>query len=70
MPFDEKMLHWGACAATRLNSIKSIETSTQHIIDVWPQYKDPSGYRLVLIYFFKIPVHILNWCILVDSIGL
>lgn len=47
MSYQEKLNHWTACVASRMNSIREIEKSTKNIIDVWPQYKDPDGFRLV-----------------------
>lgn len=44
---EERMLHWTACAASRMNSIKNIEFSSTQITDIWPQYKTPDGFRLV-----------------------
>lgn len=50
MSYSDKIFHWNACAATRMNSIREIDISSKQIIDLWPQYKMPDGYRLVNIY--------------------
>lgn len=47
MTYDEKLGHWAACAATRMKIIRDVEKSSKQIIDVWPQYKAPDGFRLV-----------------------
>lgn len=47
MSYDEKMSHWTRCVALRMNDIKSIEDSPKQIVDLWPQYKAPDGFRLV-----------------------
>lgn len=46
MSVDDIIHHWKGCAATRINSIQNVDDSKQ-IIDVWPQYKLPYGFRLV-----------------------
>lgn len=53
MTYEEKMRHWAACAATRMNTIKDIENTSKQIIDIWPQYKSPDGFRLVRLKFHK-----------------
>lgn len=46
--FDGKFVHWKSCVATRLNSFnKSDVTGINQIIEIWPMYKDPDGYKLV-----------------------
>lgn len=52
MAYAEKEMHWKACAATRMNSIRGIENSRKHIIDIWPHYKSPDGFRLVQIKYY------------------
>lgn len=47
MSFDEKIKHWTACAATRMNDIRNLDKSSKSIIDIWPPYKQPDGFRLV-----------------------
>lgn len=47
MTYQEKIEHWNACAATRMNAIHETENSPKQINDMWPQYKMPDGYRLV-----------------------
>lgn len=54
MDYEEKLAHWDACAATRMNSIRDIESSSKNIIDIWPQYKLPDGFRLVWFLYFQI----------------
>lgn len=48
LAFDEKLLHWKGCVATRLNSFNKRDlTSINQIIDIWPLYKEPEGFKLV-----------------------
>lgn len=47
MKYDEKLRHWTGCAATRMNNIRAMENSSKQIIEIWPQYKAPDGFRLV-----------------------
>lgn len=55
--FDEKLIHWRGCVATRLNSInKSDVTEINQIIEIWALYKEPDGYKLVS---FDLILHIL-----------
>lgn len=49
LSMDEKLMHWQACASTRINSLK-VDGSKQ-IVESWPMYKEPFGYRLVFIMF-------------------
>lgn len=42
---ENKLLHWKGCAATRVNSIA---TENDRFFDIWPQYKEQSGYKLVI----------------------
>lgn len=53
LSFDEKMTHWKGCVATRLNSINENEApDSKSITEMWPMYKEPSGYRMVKLYHF------------------
>lgn len=65
MSYEEKMGHWKACSATRMNNIKDNEKTTKRIIDVWPQYKAPDGFRLVWNIIF--PYHFYSTTYLVYS---
>lgn len=48
LTFDEKMMHWKGCVATRINSINKDETpNSKSITEMWPMYKERSGYRMV-----------------------
>lgn len=47
MSYDEKLRHWAGCVSTRMNDIRETEKSKKHIVDIWPLYKAPDGYRLV-----------------------
>lgn len=49
MSYQEKMDHWNACVASRMNSIRALENSPKQIVDAWPQYKMADGFRLVCI---------------------
>lgn len=42
--FESKLTHWQGCVATRLNSIKKDHERT---FELWPMYKEPTGYKLV-----------------------
>lgn len=45
---DAKLMHWKGCVATRLNSFnKGDVTGITQIIEIWPLYKVPDGYKLV-----------------------
>lgn len=44
---DEKIIHWNGCAVTRLNSINKMSGCSKKIIEDWPMYKEPEGFRLV-----------------------
>lgn len=47
MPINDIVMHWSGCAASRINAIRSDASSSKQVLDVWPQYKLPYGYRLV-----------------------
>ncbi|XP_055543602.1 uncharacterized protein LOC129729144 [Wyeomyia smithii] len=49
MSYDEKLAHWVGCAATRLNIIQNQNNpqSASKIFDLWPQFKNPDGYRMI-----------------------
>lgn len=47
LTFEEKLAHWKGCVATRLNSINKDTDTKKAITEMWPMYKEPSGYRLV-----------------------
>ncbi|XP_017475230.1 PREDICTED: uncharacterized protein LOC108365651 [Rhagoletis zephyria] len=44
--YQEKISHWRACSATRMNSIRNAENNPKQIFDLWPQYKLPGGFHL------------------------
>lgn len=47
LTFQEKLMHWKACIATRLNSLNSAGAGGKPIAELWPTYKEPSGYIMV-----------------------
>lgn len=49
MDFNEKLKHWNACFEFRTNSLKQLCNTNKNLVDIWPYYKDPVGYRLVSI---------------------
>lgn len=49
MSYDEKLAHWKGCAGTRLNMLRQNDDiqSTKKMFDLWPQFRNPDGYRMV-----------------------
>lgn len=55
MNIEEKLVHWKGCISTRLNSMRQLcsagpndTLSSKQIVDLWPMYKEPGGFRLVI----------------------
>lgn len=63
LSIEDKLKHWKGCAASRLNSLKQTSGSSKQIIDAWPMYKDPVGFRLVC-YILQILIYTSNTYIL------
>lgn len=47
LTFEEKLVHWQGCITTRLNSFNTEDGKNKHIATMWPQYKEPYGYKLI-----------------------
>lgn len=44
---------WKACSQFRLRNIQEAH-STAEILEKWPEYKLPSGYRLVILFLLQL----------------
>lgn len=47
LSWDEKLKHWRACAPSRLNAVRAIN-GAKHIVQMYPMFNEPFGFKLVL----------------------
>lgn len=51
LSFEEKLMHWKGCIATRLSSLQTGSSQGKTVSALWPMFKEPSGYIMVKKFF-------------------